>query len=465
MSEKSLSDLPRELRMLFTRGSDALQRDNFDYAIEMFNQVLSREPGVHECRKALRTAQLKKVGGGGGFMRKMWGTASSQPLVLKGQVALRKDPAEALQIAESILNSEPTNAGGHRLIVEAATAMEMPHTAVLSLEILYRGAPKDKDVAIKFANALADVGQVARGEDILAEVCRAFPTDIELAQALKNISARKTLDEGGYEALADGSGSYRDILKNEDEAKSLEQANRAQKTEDVAERLIKEYESRLATEPNNLKLVRSLAELYTQKKQFDLALSYYARLKASDIGNNPSLDRGIIETTVRKYDHQVLQLDSAAADYPERLAQLQAEKQAYQLAECQKRVEKFPTDLAIRFEMGELYFQTGKISEAIQEFQKAQSNPHKRIGSMGYLAKCYAKRKMHDLAARALQNALKEKPVFDEEKKDLVYNLGLIFESMGKKDDYIEQMKLIYEVDAAYKDVAARVEKFYSGEA
>jgi len=83
---------------------------------------------------------------------------------------------------------------------------------------------------------------------------------------------------------------------------------------------------------------------------------------------------------------------------------------------------------------------------------------------MNFLAQCYAKRRMFDLAARALQTAIKEKPVFDDEKKELIYNLGLVLESMGKKDESIEQFKLIYEIDAAYKDVAARVEKFYSGE-
>jgi tetratricopeptide (TPR) repeat protein len=465
MSEKSLNDLPRDLRVLFSRGSDALQRDNFDYAIEMFTEVLNREPGLHECRRALRTAQLKKVGTRGGFMKKMWNLSSSSPMVVKGQMTVRKDPVQALQIAEEILGQDPTNSQAHRLIVEAATALEMPHTAVLSLEILHRGAPKDKDISIKFATALADVGEVARAEKMLGEVCDAHPTDMDLAQALKNISARKTLDEGGYDALSDGSGSYRDILKNEAEAKSLEQQNRVQKTEDTTERLIKEYEARLTTEPNNLKLIRSLAELYTQKKRFDAALRYYDRLKASDLGNDPSLDRGIADTIVRRFDHQISQLDQNAADYADSLAHLQSEKQAYQLAECQKRVSHFPTDLQLRYELGQQFFQAGKISEAIQEFQKSQANPHRRIGSMNYLAQCYAKRKMFDLAARALQNALKEKQVFDDEKKELIYNLGIVLEAMGKKEEYIEQMKLIYEVEASYKDVSARVDKYYQGEA
>ena len=463
MAEKSLNELPRELRGMFTKGSDALQRDNYDYAIDLFNQILAREPAQIEIRKALRTAQLKKAGAGSGFFKKMLSTAGSQPLLAKGHMALNKNPAEALQVAEQVLNGDPGNSGAHRLVVEAATALEMPRTAVISLEILSRNYPKDVDVAIKFARALADTGQPGRAEKTLADLSRSFPTHSDLAQALKDLSARKTLDEGGYEALADGSGSYRDILKNKDEAVSLEQQNRQVKTEDVTERLINEYETRLKAEPKNLKLVRSLAELYTQKKQYDKALSYYEQIKASDVGADASLDRSIADTMVRKFDHELEQLDSSAPEFAEKSARIQAEKEAYQLSECQKRADKFPTDLQIRFELGQLYFKAGKVGEAIQEFQKAQANPHRRIAAMNFLGQCFAKRRMFEVATRTLQNALKEKLVFDEEKKELIYNLGCMLESMGKKDEALKQFEQIYEVDISYRDVAAKVDAFYAG--
>jgi tetratricopeptide (TPR) repeat protein len=463
MPENSLNDLPRELRALFTKGSDAVQRDNLDYAIDLFNQILAREPAQYEIRKALRAAQVKKAGSGGGFFKKMLSSAGSSPLVAKGHLALNKNPAEAMHIAEQILNSDPTNSAAHKLIVEAASSLDLPRTAVMSLDTLVRNAPKDKDVAIKLAYALANIGQSGRAEKILADLYRASPSDNELSQALKDLSARKTLDEGGYEALADGSGSYRDILKNKEEAISLEQQNRQVKTEDVTERLINEYETRLQTEPDNLKLIRSLAELYTQKKQFDKALGYYDQIKASDVGADASLDRSIADTVGRKFDHELAQLDPTAPDFADKTAKLQAEKDAYQLAECQKRAERFPTDLQIRFELGQLYFKAGKVGEAIQEFQKAQGNPNRRIAAMNYLSQCFAKRRMFDLAVRTLQTALKEKQVFDDERKELIYNLGSVLEAMGKKDEANKHFEQIYEVDISYKDVAARVDAFYAG--
>jgi tetratricopeptide (TPR) repeat protein len=394
----------------------------------------------------------------------MLSNAGSQPMVAKGHMALSKDPAEALRIAEQILNGDPQNSGAHRLVVEAATALELPKTAVLSLEILAANSPKDRDVAIKYAQALADSGEVGRAEKILADLYASFPSDNELAQALKDLSARKTLDEGGYEALADGSGSYRDILKNKDEAVSLEQQNRQVKTEDVAERLIGEYEARLKTEPKNLKLMRQMAELCTQKKQFDRALGYYEQIKATEVGGDASLDRNIADTMVRKFDHQIAQLDASAPDYADKSAKLQAEKQAYQLAECQKRAERFSTDLQIRFELGQLYFQMGKITEAMKEFQKAQGNPHRRIQALSYLGQCFARRGINDLAATTFQDAIKEKVVFDDEKKELVYLLGCVYEKMAKREDAIAQFKQIYAVDVDYKDVGAKMDAYYGGQ-
>jgi tetratricopeptide (TPR) repeat protein len=272
------------------------------------------------------------------------------------------------------------------------------------------------------------------------------------------------MDEGGYGALADGKGSFRDILKDKAEAVSLEQEKRVQKSEDVAQRLIGEYEARLQTEPENYKMMRSLAELYTQKNQFDQALEIYGRIKQSGMAGDAALDRAMADTTVRKLDFQIAQLNPFDEALAEKTAAINAEKVGFQMEECRQRAEKYPTDLAIRFELGQLFFQAGKIAEAIAEFQKSQGNPNKRIASMSFLAQCFAKRGMNDSAVRTLQNAIKEKPAFDEEKKDLIYNLGCVFEKMGRKAEAIEQFLIIYESDVTYRDVGAKVDAHYAGQ-
>ena len=463
MPEKSLSEVPRDLRELYQKGTTALQRQNFDYAVAIFQQVLQREPAFLECRQALRAAQIKKSGGSTGFFKKVLGGASNSPLVAKAQMT-KSRPVEAMVIAEQILENDPQGSAGNRILAEAALAAGLPKTACFAYEILLKSSPRDYDLTMAYGEALSAAGQIAKAEATYTELMRAHPHKGEIAVALKNLSARQTLDEGGYEALADGTGSYRDILKNKDEAVKLEQENRSVKSDDVAGNLIAEYEARLVNEPRNMKLVRSVAELYSQKKQFDKALEYYERIRASEMGGDASIEKAIADTTLKNYDHLLSQLDLSNPDHVARAEQLKAERIAFQLEEIRKRAERYPTDLQIKFELGQLYFQAGRYNEAMAEFQKAQSNPQRRLQAMAYLGQCFAAKGMNDMAARRLQEALKEKPGFDDEKKELIYLLGSVLEKMGKKEEAIEQFKQIYEADIGYKDVAAKVDAYYSGQ-
>lgn len=466
MPEKAPNEIPPDLRRLYSKAMEAAQRDNPDYAIALFCQVLEKEPAFFECRKALRQEQTKKASTAStGFFKRMVSGAGATPHITKAKMTLNRNPAEAMAIAEQVLNGDPNNSFAHRIVVDAAQALDMPQTALMSLEAMVRHSPKDKALVIEFANTVAQTGGDARAaEAAMDELLRSGQFDPDLAQARKNLSARRTLDEGGYGALEGGEGSYRDILRNKEEAKTLEQEQRVQKSEDTAERLIGEYEERLPNEPQNFKLMRSLAELYTQKNRFVPALELYQRIKASDMGNDATLDRAIADTTVRKFDYEISQINPFAPDHAEQAARIQAEKAAYQSSECQKRAEKYPTDLGIRFELGQLYFQAGKFGEAIGEFQRAKQNPHKHIAAMSYLAQCFAQRGMNDSAVRTLQSAIEEKPAFDDEKKDLIYNLGCVFEKMGKKAEAIEQFLQIYETDISYRDVAAKVDAHYASQ-
>src|SRR6516162_7038071 len=106
MAEKSVNEIPREVRQIYQKGSDALLRENYDYAVDLFTQVLEKEPTFYEGRKALRNAQAQKSGGSRSFLQRAFSNTSSAPLIAKGQIALKRNPAAALNIGEQILNSD-----------------------------------------------------------------------------------------------------------------------------------------------------------------------------------------------------------------------------------------------------------------------------------------------------------------------------------------------------------------------
>jgi tetratricopeptide (TPR) repeat protein len=71
---------------------------------------------------------------------------------------------------------------------------------------------------------------------------------------------------------------------------------------------------------------------------------------------------------------------------------------------------------------------------------------------------------MYDLASRRLQDALREKTVFDDEKKELLYLYGTVLEKMNNREEAIKQFIQIYEMDIGYKDVSAKVDAHYASQ-
>jgi tetratricopeptide (TPR) repeat protein len=83
---------------------------------------------------------------------------------------------------------------------------------------------------------------------------------------------------------------------------------------------------------------------------------------------------------------------------------------------------------------------------------------------MSYLGQCYARRNMNDLAVRTFEAALKEKLVWDDEKKEIAYSLGAVLEKIGKRDDAKKHFEDIFAIDSGYKDVAKKMDEYYGGD-
>jgi len=454
MEEKSKKEVHPQARDYFEKGIAALRKDNLDYALKLFEQSLKKEPGFFECREALRLSQFKRAEKKSSFS-KIFSKTTSTSLLPKGQLALRNNPVEAIEIAEQVLNEDPHSILGSKLLGEAATLVGFHKTALFAWEWVMKQQPGDKSNTINYCDALVADGELAKADQCCSDLAKAYPEDLDVLQLSKNLSARLTMSEGGYDKVAAGEADYRAVLKNESEAVLLEQENRRSEQESTADSLIKEYESRLENDTNNLKLIRSLAELYSRKKDFNRSIEYYEKFNKTNLRSDAGVDRAIVKAKLSSYDQRIESADSKSSD------QLLKERDCFEIEQIQKLAESYPSDLSLRFELGVLQFEANDVQSAIKSFQRAQGSPHREIPSLAYLGQCFSKRGMNDMAARTLQNALDKKEVMDNEKMDLYYQLGCVLEKIGKKEESIEQFKQIYERDIDYRDVADRVDAYY----
>ncbi len=147
--------------------------------------------------------------------------------------------------------------------------------------------------------------------------------------------------------------------------------------------------------------------------------------------------------------------------YRAHLSEMKAMQMAGLIAESEARVDKNPTDNELRYELGSRLFEADRFRDAIKHLQMAKRSPSLRIKVMNLLGQCMSEMNMNDLAAAQYEEAINELKGMDDTKKLLLYNLGLLYDKMERKEDSIEALKQIYAVDYEYRDVAQRVESSY----
>jgi tetratricopeptide (TPR) repeat protein len=459
MAEKTSSTINPTAKGFHDKALAALERNNLDYAIEMFIQCLSLEPNFTKARQYLRATQMKKTESAGGLKR-MFTAAKLQPLLTKGKMAAGKNPVEAMTLAEQALTEDPKNGQALVLLAEAAENAQLPETVVQTLETYTRYNPKDTKTLHWLARAYTATGQHEQARETYERLLQINPGDFDAQKGIKDATAKGAMSGGGWEEAT----SFRDALKDEKESVALEQQSRMVRAEDHVANLIKEKLDALANDPENTVIQRELGKLYVQKDNFDEGLRYLETLYAKEGGADPSLEREIAETKAKRIEFKIAdkkkQLEKTpanAAAIENEIAALQTELTQLKLADAERLVERYPNDLMYRFELGVLYMNVGNIQGAVEQFQKSVGQPQRRVASLNYLGQCFQQMGLHDLAIDQYTKAIEEIPTMDSLKKDLVYNLGCAYEALGDQDKAVAEFKKIAAVDFSFRDVRQKI--------
>jgi tetratricopeptide (TPR) repeat protein len=223
-----------------------------------------------------------------------------------------------------------------------------------------------------------------------------------------------------------------------------------------------------------------MAKLYEDRylieddaESMSAAIYYFQHTNDVLKGTDPAVARKLSELQMKQLENSIKALEDWLEAYAEQspddavkaqedLAGLKAQQADLLISEARKRVERNPTDLQLRYELGEQLVHAGQYTEAIAELQQARRNPNARLKAMNLLGQCYTEKGMLDLAVKQFKDAASEIIAMDITKKEILYKLGLVYERMGKRDESLDCMKEIYEVDYGYMDVAKRVESSYN---
>lgn len=460
---KSEKDLPENQRATWLKAMSAMELRNYGYAIQLLQVVLKNHPEFLLARQLTRKAAVAKTAGKKGMMS---GLSSASFSTMKVQSLVKKDPAAAMEAVEKMLEGEPYSPQINQLLKEAALAAKLPDVALFALETIVEGNPKDTKTMHELAKLYMANALPLKAVDVYNRILDMFPNDLAAVKGGKDAAAGASMQKGGWEKEET---TYRDLIKDKEQAASLEQQGRVVRDDDTINSLLADLSVKYEQDPQNVDVARRIGELYEQKNDLENAVTWFSY--AAGLNNTDSaLVRKVSDLRIKQFDDAIASFEAYIAENPDteeakqcvaQLEDLKKQRAELQLDEARKRVERNPTDLQVRFEMGEIMVNAGNYKDAISELQKARQNPNVRLRAMNLLGKCYSEMRMFDLAASTLSTAASELLQMDSTKKDIVYNLGLVYEKMGQKEKSIECMKQIYEIDYGYRDVAARVEGSY----
>jgi tetratricopeptide (TPR) repeat protein len=460
MAEKNSSNINATAKGFFDKALATLERNNLDYAIEMFIQCLNIEPNFTQARQYLRATQMKKTESAGGLKR-MFTAGKLMPLLTKAKVSLQKNPTEAMTLAEQALTEDPKNGQALSLLAEAAEVANFPETVVQTLETYTRLNPKDMKALHWLARSYSAAEQHELARETYERIIQVNPNDFDAQKGLKDATAHGAMAGGGWE---EQDTSFRDKLKDEKESVALEQESRMVRAEDVVENLIKEKLQALGNDPENPVIQRELGKLYTQKEKYEDALRYLEPLYSKEGGADPELEREIADVKVKRLQSTInvkkkqLETNPAnAAALGNEITSLETELDQVKLSDAERLVERYPNDLMYRYELGALYLKTGNVQGAIEQFQKSRGQPQRRVASLNYLGQCFQQIGYPDMAIDVFNEAINEIPTMDGLKKELLYNLGCAYENMGAQDKAVAEFKKIAAVDFGFRDVRDKI--------
>src|SRR5215467_685184 len=464
MAVKTEKELSQGSRALWLKAVAAIELRNFGYAISLLQELLKQEPEFLTGRQLLRRAEVTKIKSA----KKGFFNISTAPIgVMKAQREMKTDPKRAVEMLEDVLEMEPYNRQANLLLKEAALAAGWPEIGVFALRSLLEEDARDVKVLRELGRLYRQLGDHENEVEVYNQITAIDPLDAQALRLGQDALARASMKRGGWTEAE----SYRDLIKDKHEAISLEQQSRIQPASEALDQQIAEAYAHHQAEPENLDFARRLGALNETKEDFEAAIRWYQYAADLTKGVDTGLLRKISDLKIKCLESEIAAheeflsahspTDKLYAEKSEQLRVAKINRANIRIADAQERVARNPTDLQLRFELGENFFNAGRFRDAVPELQRARQNPHARLKAMNLLGCCYGELGMLDLAMKQLEDASQEMLSMDAMKKEIVYNLGVIYERMGDLEKSLACMKQIYEVDYGYRDVAQRVESSY----
>jgi tetratricopeptide (TPR) repeat protein len=441
----------KRLQQYFMHANKQAAQDSFDYATDLFvrcvlgdlNNRIYWEGYFGNLRK--KYANNKK-----GAKLASIRTSASRASIKKAQ--MQKDWAGVIRSGLDVLNLNPWDA--HALMAMAAAGEELglDEVPLVFLKSALDAAPKDPTINRMCGHALRTRRQFNQAKACWVRVLEAKPDDQEAKDQIGDLTVEEMMDRSGMEKAK----SSRDIAAKDDDAQHA-----ASRHEMTAEQRL---EQAIQENPTEIAPYLELAETYCRNENYAKAEEVLARAceASSDDGDIRERLEDVRLRRLRKmlHDAAAKAKQTGSDEAKKEWRELRKQYDQASLDAAKHRCDRYPHNLAFRFQLGQALQRVGECSEAIKEYQKARTDPRNKAECLLRLGQCFHKIKQYGLAARHYDEAIKEMgEQTSDARKDALYCAGALAIDLKELDVAEKHLTTLAGLDFGYKDVSALLDK------
>ena len=438
----------RRLEQLFDHATIQFNQKNYDYASDLYIQCLSSDPGNMTYVQAYLDNLRKKYnnnrkGDPMGFFK-----IGTPRKAAKKALGL-KDYPKAIESGLQALRINPWDIQTLTILWETCIELGFTETPLAYMKIALEGSPKDIGVNKSLANVLKSLHRFNEAISCWRRIEQCFPNGNE--EAARNITelivAKNMFETGGR--------------NNEDKRKAATVETTSTSGEKVQMSQEDFLKNKIKERPKEAARYIALADYYIALEQFDKAEAILtdAVRQTGETENRDLLDK-LEDSALRNLRQKLVEIERSKGKTSEEWKKLRMDLNTRELDVWKGRCERYPNNLAFKYELGLRYKINGDYNNAIMQFQPAQNEPRRKGVCCLQLGMCFQAIKQYQMAIASYDQAIENIPDRDaENKKRAYYEAGRLTLGLKELELAEKYLKSLAGMDFNYKDVASLLDK------
>jgi tetratricopeptide (TPR) repeat protein len=444
------------------KGNEAMQKQNFDYAVDMHGKAVLLAPENIAFRQTLRGCERKlynenKTGA------KMAGIRLTGIRNRIKKARSKQDWTAMDQAAEEGLKLNPWDTQLNADLGEACFNLGYTQIAEYAYKTAVDNDGDNAELLRKLANIYELRGGYSEAIECWRRISKLEPNNGEVRAKITGLEAMAVMDRGGYE----GAKTTQEVRRSayDDYRPTGQSAPEAVAGPGVS--LEADLQRAIRKTPADKTNYVKLSDFYRRQKEFAKAaeiLQQALEVTGGDFNIRELMD----DTELERLRHEIELAKVMAAKDESGRKQVDALKRELHLREIEvlsSRVSRYPMDAALKYQLATRFMKSREFGKAIPLLQQAVGDIRREAEVRVALGRCFIADKKDKMAQVQFEKAVER--VNPHDNPDLYceahYILARLCERAADRERAEAEYQEVLGVNYSYEDARQRLERLQSG--